>query len=192
MVRKNVLKSAAAILLAGALVGCENLPGGRREQGAVIGGVSGAAAGAVLGGQEHRALGAVLGGALGAAGGYVIAANTGQNREEAVRAAERAQADPATAEDALNSRTADLNSDGFVTLDEVVAMERANLSDEEILARMRATNQIFDLTPEQKEYLRERGVSPTVVAEMNEINQELREQILQERGGRQDVISEPR
>lgn len=189
MVLQNVIKTGSVMLLAVMLAGCQNLPGGRREQGAAIGGVTGAAAGAWLGGEEHRVLGAILGGALGAAGGYVIAANTGQNREEAVAAAQRAQEDPATVEDALAATSADLNSDGFVTLDEVVAMERANLSDQEILARMRATEQVFDLTQEQKRYLTDRGVSPAVVSEMDDINRELRDRIMQER--RQDVISEP-
>lgn len=182
-------------VLAVCLVACENLPGGRKEQGAAIGGVTGAAVGAVLGGEEHRALGAILGGALGAAGGYVIAANTGQNKEEAVAAAKRAQENPATPQDAISATTADLNNDGFVTLDEVVAMDKANLSDEEMLSRMRATDQVFELTNEQKQYLLDRGVSRNVVDQMNEINRTLRDQTLKERNSASppDVIrSQPK
>lgn len=186
MLREKLIKTGIVSVLAIGLVGCENLPGGRREQGAAIGGASGAAVGAVLGGKENRALGAVLGGVLGAAGGYVIASKTGRDSEQAVTAAKRAEDNPATPQDALNARTADLNSDGFVTLDEVVAMERANLSDQEMLDRMRATDQVYDLTEEQKRYLLERGVSQQVVNQMGEIN---RGRITGERRG--EVISEP-
>src|SRR5205823_11631480 len=108
------------------LTGCENLPGNKKEQGAVIGGVGGAAAGAVVGGERHRLLGALLGGALGAGGGYLIGAqmskNDAQHRDEAVQASRRAEQTPARPQDVRNAATADLNNDGFVTLDEVVAM----------------------------------------------------------------------
>src|SRR5947207_15476227 len=57
------------------LTGCENLPGNKKEQGAVIGGVGGAAAGAVIGGKKNRLLGALIGGAAGAGGGYLVGAN---------------------------------------------------------------------------------------------------------------------
>src|SRR5206468_3037042 len=50
------------------LAGCENLPGNKKEQGAVIGGVGGAVAGAAIG-KHNRALGALIGGARGAGGG---------------------------------------------------------------------------------------------------------------------------
>ena len=50
-------------LAASSFVGCSNLPGNQETQGAVIGGVSGAAVGAAVGGERHRVLGAILGGA---------------------------------------------------------------------------------------------------------------------------------
>ena len=50
------------------LSGCENLPGTPKEQGAVIGGASGAAAGALIA-KNHRLLGGLIGGAVGAGGG---------------------------------------------------------------------------------------------------------------------------
>jgi hypothetical protein len=52
-----------------------------------------------------------------------------KRRDEAMAAHQRAESKPATVADVEKARTADLNNDGFVTLDEVVAMERANLSD---------------------------------------------------------------
>lgn len=55
------------------LAGCENLPGTRAQQGAVIGGASGAVAGSALG---DSTVGTVIGGALGAGAGYVIGKET--------------------------------------------------------------------------------------------------------------------
>src|SRR5262245_29431731 len=89
----------AALLLAA--VGCENLPGTRKQQGAVAGGLGGAAVGAAVGGEQHRLLGALLGAAIGAGGGYVIAAQTekisSHDTAAAQQAAKNAEQRPATA-----------------------------------------------------------------------------------------------
>jgi hypothetical protein len=174
------------------ITGCENLPGTRKEQGAVIGGLGGAAAGAAIGGEKHRLLGALLGGVVGAGGGYVIAAQTDKISSTDTNAAQQAQRNaerqPATAAAARAATTADINRDGFVTLDEVVAMREAGYSDAEMLSRMRATGQIFELTSEQQLYLSSRGVSQYVVSEMQKINLDKKQQILNQRG---DVIVAP-
>jgi hypothetical protein len=172
-----MLKKYVTVGLAGALMiaatGCENLPGDEKAQGATIGGVSGAAVGAAVGG-ENRLLGALIGGAIGAGGGYLIGANwdkiRGKDSEGAQAASREAQAKPATVQDAQSATTADLDSDGFVTMDEVVAMERAGFSDEKIIDRLRATGQVFELTTEQKNYLRSRGVSDNVITQLATLN----------------------
>jgi hypothetical protein len=129
-------------------------------------------------------MGAVLGGVLGAAGGYVLGANSdkilGKDKESAETAGQRAKTTPVTAEQAKNARTADVNNDGFVTLDEVSAMKDAGLTDREMLNRLEATGQIFDLTEEGKRYLREKGVSENVIRQMQELNQERREMLLRQ------------
>lgn len=181
-------------LCVGPMLGCQNLPlygeGTREErarQGAVLGGVGGAAVGAMS--SENPLLGALIGGALGASGGYLIGANMetlGQLEEgdataartEAQQAIERARTDPATPADVRNSTTADLNRDGFVTTDELIAMERAGLSDSEILARLEATGQIFELTAEQERRLRSAGLSEYVIAEMQQLQQAERQRLL--------------
>jgi hypothetical protein len=166
------------------LVGCENLPGTKGQQGAVVGGAAGAATGAAVGGEKHRGAGAVIGGVLGAAGGYVLGANSdkimGNNRDDADAAARRAQTTPASADQARNARSADINSDGYVTLDEVTAMRDAGLSDEQMLRRLEATGQVFDLTDEGKRYLRERGVSENVIREMQNLNASRRQTLMQQ------------
>src|SRR5438552_8954594 len=155
-------KAALAGALIAASVGCEQLPGTHGQQGAAIGGVGGAAVGAAAGGEHHRLLGALLGGAIGAGGGYLIGANseriTGHDTAAAQQANSNAQARPATAQDAVNAPTADLNGDGFVTLDEVLAMKQAGLPDQVMIEKLRATGQVFELTPEQQQFLGERGV----------------------------------
>lgn len=174
-----------------ALVGCQELPGERNTQGAVIGGAAGAAAGAAIA-KDNRLLGALIGGALGAGGGYVIAAKTDKissnDKDSATRATRKSQENPATAEDARNAMSADLNLDGFVTLDEVVAMKQAGFSDQKMLDRMDATDQVFELTQEQKDYLSQRGVSRDVVDSMAQINQDKRNDLL---NNRTDVIGGP-
>lgn len=157
----------------GPLVGCESLPGGSKEQGAVIGGVGGALAGAAIS-EDNRGLGALIGGVLGAGGGWLIGAQKEkideEKRDEAIAANERAERSPASVKDVGSSRTADLNNDGFVTLDEVVAMERAGLSREEMIDRLEATGQIFELTSQHESYLLDRGVPTEVIQEMRYMN----------------------
>lgn len=194
----SILRNATTLMLAlvlgltlagGTMTGCEDLPGDRGTQGAVIGGVAGAAAGALI--AENRLLGALIGGALGAGGGYLIGAKTDwfngdddddDDVEEKLReAVNEAQRDPATAAEARRADTADVNDDGFVTLDEVVAMERAGFNDNEMIQRLEATNAVFDLNNDQRNYLLDAGVSRRVVNRMPQINRDERERILSRR-----------
>jgi hypothetical protein len=171
-----VVATALAVAPLAALTGCESLPGDEKSQGAVIGGLGGAAAGAMIGGEDNRLLGALIGGAAGAGGGYLVGANwdkiTGDEKDEAREANRRAEERPARASDVDDARTADLNDDGFVTLDEVVAMADAGLSDTEMINRLQRTQQYFELTAEQEEYLRNNGVTRDVVVAMRRMNPE--------------------
>lgn len=184
--------AAIAAVLAVSTVGCENLPGSDEAQGATIGGLGGAAAGAIIGGEDHRLAGALIGAALGAGGGYVIGANadriSGKDRSAAERAARTAQTRPATAQEAVNAATADLNNDGFVTMDEVVAMDNAGLSNDQMLEKLRATGQVFELTAEQRSYLQTHGVSEAVIREMPELNRDVRDRLLTRESG---VVGRP-
>ena len=162
--------------------GCKELPGSNESQGAVIGGVSGAAVGAAVGGEQHRLLGALLGGAIGAGGGYLIGANIdkikGKDTQAASQAMTNATVNPATPAQARKATTADINGDGFVTMDEVIAMKQAGLTDDQMLARLQATGQVFELNASQQQYLRDNGVSQKVIAGMATLNQTQRQQIL--------------
>lgn len=194
----RIQKHLGIAILSGALIagsGCRQLPGDDKTQGAAIGGLGGAAAGAVIGGKDNRLLGAILGGVIGAGGGYVIGANKdkilGKDHEGARDAQQRAEAKPATAREARNASTADLNSDGFVTMDEMVAMEEAGLSDDEILTRLASSGQVFDLTVEQKDYLRQKGVSNKVLDKINDVNRATKDRLLSNEPSRNEVIGTP-
>jgi hypothetical protein len=174
---KTVIATALTGSLAlGPVVGCSNLPGNEKEQGAVIGGVGGALAGAAVAGKDDRLIGALIGGALGAGGGYLIGMKVGdkkdadKKKEEAIRASQQAEANPATAQQAKNAATADINDDGFVTLDEVVALEQAGLKDKDIIKKLQRTQQVFELTDQQEQYLRDHNVTDTVIVAMRDMN----------------------
>jgi hypothetical protein len=180
--RKWVAWGVGVVLCSTPLVACQQLPGTRTQQAMAIGGATGAALGYALN-QENRVLGALVGGALGAGGGWVIGARTSWFEDPSARSAAEdairdSQRSPVDARDVANARTADLNDNGFVTFDEMVAMDRAGLSDDEMLRRLRATGQVFDLTSEQERALLDAGVSPTVVREMKYINVDERDMIL--------------
>jgi hypothetical protein len=167
-------------LAVGPMLGCESLPGDEKSQGAVIGGIGGALAGAAVAGDDDRAVGALIGAVVGAGGGYLIGAKVGdkndkdadKRREEALRASKNAEANPVSADAAKAAKTADVNDDGFVTLDEVVAMEQAGLSNKDMIRRLQRTQQYFALTEQQESYLRDHGVSDGVIGAMREMNRE--------------------
>jgi len=142
------------------LSGCSSAPGTAGQQGAVIGGATGAAVGASV--TKNRALGAVIGGAAGAAGGYVIGNKTGP--------LDKKNNSTTPYPETASGETADINHDGFVTLDEIVSMENSRVSDDEMIRRIQATGLTFDLNDEQRRYLSDHGVSQTVIDRLPSIN----------------------
>ena len=146
--------------------GCSSAPGTSGQQGAVVGGATGAAVGASV--TKNRALGAVIGGAVGAAGGYVIGKKTGPLDNKDNKGAPSTS--PDTGEYKATVATADLNNDGFVTLDEIVKLEKNGESDEEMIRRITATGLTFDLSDEHRKYLADNGVSQTVIDRLPIIN----------------------
>jgi Glycine zipper len=161
------------------MIGCESLPGDKKSQGAVLGGIGGALAGAAVAGDDDRGIGAMIGALAGAGGGYLIGAKVDEKdkddakkKEEALQASRNAEANPASADAAKQAKTADVNDDGFVTLDEVIAMEQAGISDQDMISRLERTQQYFALTEEQEGFLRDRGVNDAVIVAMRDMNRE--------------------
>jgi len=56
-----------------------------------------------------------------------------------------------------------------------VALDKAGLSDSEIVERLDATDQFFELTREQEDYLRSQGVSDRVIRDMRTLNVDVRD-----------------
>jgi hypothetical protein len=117
----------------------------------------------------------------------VVGANVnrlkGNDQGAAEQAVRNAQANPATPQEAMTATTADLNGDGFVTMDEVVAMQRAGLSDQQMLQRLRATGQVFELTQAQRDYLARNGVDQYLIAQIPQINKDVRQRYLSSNPG---------
>src|SRR5947199_10137504 len=124
------------ILLYGALVGCESLRPHVPQNASDLDGPQGSVAFDHSG--HNYVLKDLVGDELGPTGGYLIAAAPEKfdqhKHDQAIESSRRAEQSPTTVADARNSTTADLNGDGFVTLDEVVAVKRAGLSDAEMVS----------------------------------------------------------
>lgn len=166
---KNKLLLIGTICAGLGLSGCSSAPGTSGQQGAVVGGATGAAVGASV--TKNRALGAIIGGAAGAAGGYVIGNKTGPlDKKDRDNSTTTTTTSPDSVERAAAGETADLNHDGFVTLDEIVKMEKNGVSDDEMVRRIQATGLTFDLNDEQRKYLTDHGVSATVIERLPTVN----------------------
>ena len=179
---KLVVFGAIAAISGGFAIGCESFSGTSAQQGMSIDAVSDSEAAAAFD-QENRLFGALIGGALGAGGGYLIGANADWfqdpgRQKRAYESVTVAENFPATVGDVRRSFTADLNLDGFVTTDELIAMSRAGLSDDVILTRLRATGQVFDLSGSQKRAMGQAGVSQRVLRNLPDINHFERERAL--------------
>jgi osmotically inducible lipoprotein OsmB len=163
--KKELLLTGAILAGLGfGLAGCSSAPGTPGQQGAVVGGATGAAVGASV--TKNRALGAVIGGAVGAAGGYVVGNKTGPLDKKD----NTTTTYPDGTVQTTTMQTADLNHDGYVTLDEIVSMEKSGVSDDEMVRRIQATGLTFDLNDEQRKYLSDHGVSQTVINQLPLLN----------------------
>jgi len=156
-----------------ALAGCAAEPGRAAGPGALVAGVGGGLVNA------HDALARKLFGD--AAGPMLIApppppsTATGEDGPRAVTASATvtrhqmasAQAGWLTAAD---STSPDLDGDGTVSVDEVVALGRSGLSDPELAERLERTGRTFDLSTSQEQYLRVRGIGDDLIARLRTLN----------------------
>ncbi|HEY4311667.1 MAG TPA: hypothetical protein VGN12_19635 [Pirellulales bacterium] len=167
---------SSVILLSSLLIlpfaGCESLPGNDANKDVVAGGFTNTPRSQPKTGGHFATDDKVVGGLLGADGGFLIGQQPDKNdRAEAQLASDQAQKSPASPAQARQSATADLNKDGFVTLDEVVAMRDAGLDDQQMIHRLQATGQVFFLTQSQADYLLNHGLNRTVVNALLSLHQ---------------------
>jgi hypothetical protein len=71
---------------------------------------------------------------------------------------------------AADATSADLDGDGTVSVDEVVALARSGITDAEVLERLERTGRTFDLSTSQEQYLRVRGISDGLIARLRTLN----------------------
>jgi hypothetical protein len=162
----------SAVFLAGIGAGCQNYP--EVPAGDQMGmKASATSAGATIP-SDNGLLAGLVGGTEGKSGGYVVGADWSKIRQhaspEALAAAKKAESNPASAAEVKQASTADINQDGFITLDEIVALQQAGLSDREIVDRMEQTRAYFEVTKDQEQYLRDHAVKPAVVKAMKSID----------------------
>src|SRR5688572_29596069 len=155
------------------LTGCESSAGRGAAAGGTGGAVAGGAAGGAAAGAPAAGVGALAGAAVGAAAGAIIGSSKDRTESQRTQANEVSQRNPALASAVVSGGNADLNNDGFVTTDEIIAMHKAGLTDQEIIARSRSTQQIFQLSREQEQRLLDAGVRPSVVTQPRTLNADL-------------------
>ena len=64
----------------------------------------------------------------------------------------------------------DLDGDGIISLDEILALGRSGLNDAEVLERLEHTGRTFDLSTSQEQYLSECGVSDEMIARLRTLH----------------------
>jgi hypothetical protein len=141
-------------LLVSGLLGCQN----NTQNGALIGGLGGAAVGAGIGSVSHGRAGegALIGGAIGAIGGALVGNQMDKNEEK--REAHYA-----------SSRYESRSSRGeyqTVTSQDVVDWSNRGLRDDIIIDRIERSGSTFKLTAADENQLRDQGVSEPVIQSM--------------------------
>jgi hypothetical protein len=166
MLFKKWLLGVSAAVLAGVTAGCQNMPQVPVGDRTVLGG-SAMAAGAAIP-ADGALLSTLTKGSDASA--LVVGADWQKIRQhasrEAIAAANKAKTYPATAADVSKSPTADLNQDGFITIDELLALQQAGLRDNDIVDRLEHTRAYFEVTKDQERYLQEHFIKPAIVTAM--------------------------
>jgi hypothetical protein len=130
--------------------GCASMS--NTEKGTLAGGGIGAGTGAIIGSATHNTgAGALIGGAVGAVAGGLTghAIDESEKKQDAKLAA--ATAPPAQ---------------GPMRIEDVAQLAHDHIGDEIIINQIRTSGTVFALTVPDINYLKENGVSDTVIAEM--------------------------
>lgn len=135
-----------------AVCGCECM--NNTERGAVAGGLVGTGVGTVIGGLTgHPLAGLAVGAGTGTLAGGLLG-NSADRREE------RAEARAAAHAQAIAAQNPPLS------LQDVAGMAQRHISDAVIIQQIRTTNSVFSLAPNQIDWLKQQGVSDSVIIEM--------------------------
>ncbi|MDD5567982.1 MAG: hypothetical protein PHY88_02105 [Candidatus Omnitrophica bacterium] len=147
---KRLYSLLTVLILALAIFGCETNKT-RIAEGAGIGGAVGALAGGIIGHQSGSGVGgALIGGAVGAGAGALVGAQINKPSAQASQSAPAVQATP-------------------LTIQQIVDLTRQGATGDDIIAKIKATNSKYSLTPDDLNYLKKQGVSQRVIEAMQAV-----------------------
>ena len=151
-----------AVLTSAVSGGCATHAG----TGALAGGGIGAGLGALVGSATgNPQAGAAIGGVLGAGVGTAVGADA--DAEKANRANDLAIAQANASEANAPMNRGPLSVDDVIRMSKLDAATNTRVSDEVIINYIRTSNSVYNLLPQDLQYLSANGVSERVIIEMN-------------------------
>lgn len=154
----RIVLSVIGIVVMMTACGCETNKT-RTAEGAVIGGVIGAAAGSIIGHQSgETGEGAAIGAAAGILGGSLIGSQIEKNPEQPAPSAPARTPASQPAASAFNAQQ--------MSLEQIVALTEEGVHEDVIIDRILMSNSRFSLSAEDKAYLKQQGVSDKVINAM--------------------------
>jgi uncharacterized membrane protein len=141
-------RSLVVALMLSTSVGCSGM--NNTQSGAVEGGVVGGLFGALVGAAFHNPL---LGAGIGAASGATLGAVAGNQQDKR--------------DDQVKAAVAQQQAQ-MMTLTDIVSMTQQHVPDQTIINQISTTYSNFNLTAEEIIYLRQQGVSDTVITVMQQ------------------------
>ncbi|MCG8432055.1 MAG: glycine zipper domain-containing protein [Candidatus Omnitrophica bacterium] len=144
------------IVFAVAVSGCQSNKS-RAAEGAVIGGVLGAAAGSIIGHQSgETGEGAAIGAAAGILGGSLIGSQIEKSPAQPAATAPAPDTQPAAS--AFNPQQ--------MSLEQIITLTREGVHEDVIIDRILMSNSRFSLSSADTAYLKQQGVSDKVIGVM--------------------------
>ena len=166
------VKSAAVVVLAGAMglssIGCET----KAQTGALAGGLGGAAIGGLIGSthKSQAGAGAAIGAGVGVIGGYLVGNEMDKKdqrkREQAAAASANAGRDTYSSPAYSSPPPRNTAASSGVTRDDVVRWTKDGVKDEIIIDRIERSGSTFRLSAADETSLRDANVSEEVVRAM--------------------------
>ena len=149
---KRGVSIIAGILFLSAISGCQNAQT-RVGEGALIGGLAGGAAGGIIGHQSHHG---GQGAGVGVAAGAILGAIVGSQIQKPA---------PGSAATPQGSTPRTVSA-SQMTLQQIVDLSKQGVAPAVIIDKIRLTNSRFLLNDADLAYLKEQGVSRSVIDEM--------------------------
>lgn len=158
----TLVRGVAAVALVAMAAGCET----KRQTGTAVGAGAGAGLGALIGSQVaadgSRTEGALVGAAIGALAGGIAGNQIGKSQDQS--AARSDQRWEVSDSDGRSGTAAGATQ--RITKADVIDWTREGLRDDVIIDRIQRSGTIFDLTADDEAYLRDQGVSRSVIDAM--------------------------